>query len=360
MKHMKQIGKSLVAVLLAIAMLVTLPVTEVSAKKKVHMLGNSVENQMLGSHSAEYKGRIYYGINNSIYSVKKDGTGRKKIYTMKEGNRFTRIAVYNGYIYALYDFSPDPSSARDKLVRIKLDGSKYKCLDYADTFAVADGKIYFTRKKPTGKKNDAALKTLGIYSMKLDGGSIKAIVKGSGLSLLSSDGKHIYYENKSNKTDRTSIYRCDMKGKSKKKLLTIKDYADCYAISKGYFFYALYNRDSEDTIQSKSVYKLNMKNGKKTKVYTEKTRQELQDFFVEGDSLYINNYGKGLKKIKLSTKKESILMKGIVCSIDGVYGNAMVCSKHKDNYTDDLNIQMYLMKKSTGEKIKKIGEYYTP
>ncbi len=26
-------------------------------------------------------------------------------------------------------------------------------------------------------------------------------------------------------------------------------------------------------------------------------------------------------------------MKGIVCSIDGIYGTAMVCSKYKDDYT---------------------------
>lgn len=102
---MKQTGKRIGAVLLALAQILTMCTPSVSAKTPA--LGNTLTNQILGSGTCEYGGRIYYGYDDKIFSVKKDGTGKKTVYTMQDAkglNGFMHIIVYEDYIYAIFDF----------------------------------------------------------------------------------------------------------------------------------------------------------------------------------------------------------------------------------------------------------------
>lgn len=351
-RRMKHMGKCLVALLLAIAMLITLPVTEVSAKK-AHALGNTVTNQLLGARTAEYEGRIYYGIYNKIYSVKKDGTKKKEIYTVKDGegaNGFSSIAVYDGYIYALYDSYGGSDGIRDKLIRVKLDGSGYKSFGYASTVAVVDGKIYYTKAElETDECDNLYLENMGIYSMNPDGSGKKAIIKKKGITILSADWNRIYYKVYDYKTGKTSFYHCDTKGKNKKKLVTIANSNSRYALSGDNFFY------SEEKTADKGImtyiYRLNMKTGKKTKVHT--STDLMTNFYVDGNTLYTASYNDGLKKVNLSSKKESTLVKGPMGAINGIHGSVMVYSKYKEELT-----AMILAKKSTGKKIREIGTYF--
>lgn len=351
---MKHMAKCLVALLLAIAMLITLPVTEVSAKK-AHALGNSVTNQMLGSRTAEYGGQIYYGIRNKIYSVKKDGTKKKVVYTVKDGegaNGFSSIAVYDGYIYALYDSYGGSDGSRDKLIRVKLDGSGYKSFGYASTVAVVDGKIYYTKAElETDECDNLYLKNVGIYSMNPDGSGKKAIIKKKGITVLSADWNRIYYKVYDYKAGKTSFYHCDIKGKNKKKFVTVASININYALSGDIFFY------SEEKISDEGItdyiYRLNMKTGKKTKVYAGQTSDFLTSIYVDGNTLYTASYNEGLKKVNLSSKKESTLVKGPMGAINGIHGSVMVYSKYKKELT-----AMILAKKSTGKKIREIGTYF--
>ena len=101
---MKQtILKKVTVMILSLALL--LSVLPVPASAGTVKLGNSFVNQLLGFGSAEYNNRIYYGISQKIYSIKKDGTDKKILVDMKDGsNGFYKIAVYGGYIYAIYDY----------------------------------------------------------------------------------------------------------------------------------------------------------------------------------------------------------------------------------------------------------------
>lgn len=320
-----------------------------------HKLGNSVTNQMLGSTTASYKGRIYYAVQNSIYSVKKDGTGKKKIYTGK-GKRaegFTRIAVYDGYIYALYNSAELDEGMCDytKLVRMKLDGSGYKSYGYALEFAVADGKIYYTKAKQVKNPMDL-LEPIGIYSMKLDGSKSKALVKKKGIVFLSTDGKNIFYKIYSNTNYTESIFRCSMSGKNRKKLLTISGFSR-YALSGDNLYFTEEREDENDEDNDTScIIRFNVKTGERTEVYT--TQETIWSFTVEGNALYCRcGFGDNLlKKVNLSDKKETTVEKDVYEY--GIHDDVIIYDRYPRNSS---KVTWYLAKKSTGKKIKKIGSY---
>lgn len=328
---------------------------------KGHKLGNSSTNQMLGSITAEYKGRIYYAVQNSIYSVKKDGTGKKKIYTGK-GKRaegFSNIAVYNGYIYALYDSAEigEGMSCYAKLVRMKLDGSGYKSYGYALGFAVADGRIYYTKAKQVKDPMDL-LEPIGIYSMKLDGSKSKALVKKKGVVFLATDGKHIFYKVCSETKYTTSIFRCNMSGKNREKLLTTNNLSnyivsgDCALSGDNLYFIESRDAENDEDEDTSCIIQYNMKTGEKTEVYT--VKDTIWMFAVEGNTLYCKCgfWDFKLKKVNLSGKRETTLAKDV--NIFGIHGDVIIYSTFSDR---DYKETWYLARKSTGKKIKKIGTY---
>lgn len=323
-----------------------------------HKLGNSVTNQMFGSTTAAYKGRIYYAVQNSIYSVKKDGTGKKKVYTGK-GKRpagFSNIAVYNGYIYALYDSAEigEGMCNYTKLVRMKLDGSGYKSYGYALGFAVADGKIYYTKAKQVKDPMDL-LEPTGIYSMKLDGSKSKALVKKKNTVFLSTDGKHIFYKVYNQTKNTTSIFRCNMSGEAQKKLLTTNDSSNNlqfgdFALSGNNLYFIERREDENNKDETIScIIQFNMKTDEKTEVYAEET---IWSFAVEGNTLYCicDFFDFKLKKVNLSDKKKTSIAQDVKSL--GIHGNVIIYSTFSGGKET-----WYLARKSTGKKIKKIGTY---
>lgn len=353
------------AFLLAVCLMITCGPSVVTAKK-AHTLGNTVTNQFLDSMAAENEGRIYYGIRNKIYSVKTDGTGKKEVYTVKGGageNGFSRVAVYGGFIYALYDSYGGSDGTRNKLVRVKPDGSGFKSFGYALTAAAADGKIYYTKAELVSDEYDNSyLRPAGVYSMNPDGSSKKALVKKKDTSVLAIDGADIYYQTRDSRTGKLVIYCCGMNGKKAKKLVTIDGRGGNYALSGSSFFYSEETPDDKKGFKT-DVYRLNMKSGKTKKVYTCKSGDTLESLFIEGNSMYLATYDEGLKKINLETKKETTLVsssqKSPVYAVNRVFVSVIVYERYREDMKNGTNISIILAKKSNGKKIKEIGAYFT-
>lgn len=304
----------------------TPPVVTAEAAE-THKLGNSVTNQLLGGSSVEYKGRIYFGDYNDkgypcIYSVKKDGTQKKNVFTDEGtsliwGRTFDHMVFCKGYIFARCNTWD--------LVRVKPDGTGYKCWKESgsiDEIAAADGKIYYSGNK-------------GIYSMNPDGTNKKKLLKQKGysISLEAVDGKHIYYSR-----DYSDIYRCDMNGKNQKKLLT-----SCYGIC-GLSGEKLYYCDGEN----RNIYSLDMKTGKKKKIYAQKVYRS--ETFAYNGNLYIPNDGKGYTKVEIKTGKKTTVWPEVGLVL-GIHGDVMMYETWEN---DKVKIVLATVK---GRKIKTVNSY---
>lgn len=300
-----------------------MPPVVMAEAAETHTLGNSVTNQLLGGSSVEYKGRIYFGGYNDkgypcIYSVKKDGTQKKNVFTDTSSQfeffgRFDHLVVCKGYIFA-------SSKLNGTVIRIKPDGTGYKCWkeSIGDDITAADGKIYYRGNK-------------GIYSMNPDGTNKKRLLKQKGY-ISAVDGKHIYYFN-----ENQDIYRCDMNGKNRKKLLT---YCQMLGLSGEKLYYC----DGENS----NIYSLDMKTGKKKKIYTQKIRRS--ETFAYNGNLYIPNNGKGYTKVEIKTGKKTTVWPEIGIVL-GIHGDVMMYETWEN---DKEKIVLATVK---GRKIKTVNSY---
>lgn len=352
---MKQKGKRIGALLLAAVLLVTMQTVSIPAK--THTLGNTVTNQMLGSATSEYDGRIYYGYDDKIYSVKKDGTGKQTVYTMKDGqglNGFSSVMVLDGYVYAIFDFYGGSDASNSQLVRIKLDGTGYKNYGNAANVTAVDGKLYYTKGVMRTEEDSTYMEYKGVYSMNKDGSKSKALVKKNGFSLNATDGRVIYYSGYNTKTAKYEVYRCDMKGKNRKNLLSSENLRNgCFAVDGNDFYYALENTEGT---YSTSIYKTNIKTGSQKKIYT--CKGDIQSVCVNGKYLLMSSYEKGLVRVNKSTGKSKVLNKHTGAGICGIHGSVMIYEQYRMDMKNGTDIDMILAKTSTGKKIKKIGAFF--
>lgn len=355
---MKQKGKRIGALLLAL--MLTLAAYPVTAQAKAHTLGNSLTNQMLGSRTCEYGGRIYYGYDDRIYSVKKDGTGKKTVFAMQDAkglNGFSQIVVYDGFIYALFDFYGGSDTCNLQLLRVELDGSDYSNYGGAASFSIADDRIYYTKAvMRTTEDGFSYMDYDGIYVMEPDGTNAKALVKKGGCCLWAADGEHLYYACYNAKTYQTDFYRCDRKGKNRTRLLKGME---SLALSGNYLYYSKENYkplENGGSEWSTDIYRKNRKDNSVKKIYT--CRGSISNFYVDGRNLYVSSYNKGLVRVSASTGKSKVLNKHTGAGIGGVHGSVMVFEQHRMDMENGTDIDMILAKVSTGKKLKKIGAYF--
>ncbi|MCM1282339.1 MAG: DUF5050 domain-containing protein [Muribaculaceae bacterium] len=332
----------------------------VSAAAKTRTLGNTLKNQILGATTAEYNGRIYYSCYNAnIYSVKKDGTDKQTVFTMEGGeglDGFGQLAVYDGYVYAIFDFYGGSDSSRPHLVRFKLDGTDYKDYGYALSFGVVEGAIYYTwGMLVTDEYGNAYVESRGIYSMKADGDNPRALLKKKGAELLGVDQSFLYYRYYNPKTYQNEYYRCDSKGKDSVQLAAVDSYGGV-ALSGSFFYYAKDSVDSSGKWKT-SIYRKNIKTGSSKKVYT--FTGSIINFYVSGKQLYASTYEKGMIRVNLDTGKVKSLSKHQGAGICGVHGDLLIYRKYNLDVKDVTYIDVILAKLSSGKKIKKIGSYFT-
>lgn len=358
---MKQTGKRIGALLLALVLAVTMQTVTVSAK--THTLANSMTNQILGSRTCEYGGRIYYGYDDRIFSVKKDGTDKKTVYTMKDAkglNGFSHLIVYDSNIYAIFDFYGGSDTCNCQLIRVGLDGTDFRNYGNASNIALADGKLYYTKAvMSTDEEGYSYMENIGIYVMDPDGSNSKPLVKKSGNYLIATDGAAIYYRSYNTRTDKYEMYRCDMQGKNRKKLLSLSGSLHCFAVSGNYLYYGVENckiLKSGATEWTTTIYRKSMKDGSKKKICT--CHDNVTNFYVDGTKLYASNYEQGLVRVDLSTGKSRVLDKHAGAGLRGVHGSVMVFEQFRMDEKNGTDIDMILAKTSTGKKIKKIGAYF--
>lgn len=358
---MKQTGKRIGALLLALVLAVTMQTVAVSAK--THTLANSMANQILGSRTCEYGGRIYYGYDDKIFSVKKDGTDKKTVYTMEDAkglNGFSHLIVYDSNIYAIFDYYGGSDTCNSQLIRVGLDGGDFRNYGNAASVALVDGKLYYTKAvMNTNEEGYSYMENTGIYVMDLDGSNSKPLVKKSGIYLAATDGAAIYYRSYNARTDKFEMYRCDMQGKNRKKLLSSSGSLNCFAVSGNYLYYGLENYkllEGGGSEWTTTIYRKSMKDSSKKKIYT--CQGSITNCYVDGTKLYVSNYKQGLVRVDLSTGKSRVLNKHTGAGIRGVHGSVMVFEQFRMDEKNGTDIDMILARTSTGKKIKKIGAYF--
>lgn len=356
---MKQTRKRIGILLLILIALFMYPLPA-QAQEKAHFLGNSFTNQILGSRTCEYGGRIYYGYRDRIYSIKKDGTGKKTVFQMEDDqgyNGFSQIAVYGNYIYAIFDFYWDDEPGNQQLLRIKRDGSSYRNYGNAAGFSIADDRIYYTKEvERTTKEGVSYMEPLGIYVMNLDGTKSTSLIKDAYSHLLAVDGTYIYYRHYNLKTNQTELYRCNMKGKNRTRLLAKTALS---AISGNYVYYTRQTYHSSangDQDRVTTIYRKNIKDRSIKKIYTYKGC--IQNFCVDGKNLYLSSYEKGLIRVNISTGKAKTVNRHEGMGIRGIHGNVIIFDQWRSDEKNDSNIDIVLANLTTGKKIKKIGAYF--
>lgn len=358
---MKQAGKRIGAVILVLVMIFAM---QAPVSAKTHELGNSLTNQALGQTACEYGGRIYYGYGDKIFSVKKDGTGRKTVYMMEDAqgcNGFVQVIVHAGTIYAIFDFYGGSDASNCSLIRVNLDGSEYRNYGNAASVALVDGRLYYTRAvMRTTEDGYSSMESTGIYVRDLDGSNLKVLVKKSGVYLIAADGTAIYYRSVNAKTYKMEMFRCDMDGKNRKKLLAYDGTLNGFAVVGDDLYYGLENsRQIEDgtTEWSSVIYRKSMKDGSKQKIYT--CGDSIVNFYVDGEKIYASAYRQGVIRINLSTGKSKVLNEHTGMGIAGVYGDVVILRQYRMDENNGTDIDLILAKASTGKKIKKIGAYFT-
>ena len=342
----KKIGVMLAAVILLMAQ-------SVMTFAQTDVLGNTVTNQLLGSKSAEYNGRIYYSVRDKIYSVKKDGTGTKLVYKAKKGQGaigFSELCVYKGTIYAIYDKNPGTDGSNSKLVRVKTNGKSYKELATATDVAVVNGKIYYTKASLVKEEDVQYMQPKAICRMDTNGKNTKTLVKKKNIELLAASGSRMIYSVKDYDANKTTIYCCDLKGKNSKKLASETAGVTGYAADENNFYYAVEAKGVTTVFK-----KVDMTTGKKENILT--TKNFTNSFYVEGDSLYAT-YEDGMKKYSLSTgKEEAVVNKDVTAGLRGIHGDVMVYEKYEEDNKANTDYSIYLGE-TGGKKIQKIGAYF--
>lgn len=345
--------KKLTALVMAFVLLCSIwPAQE---QAKTVKMGNTFENQLLGSGSVEYKNRIYYGLTSKLYSVKKDGTDKKFVCEPEAGaNGFCEVAVYGGYLYATFDFYGGSDSSDCHLLKISLNGKSMKDLGRVNEFTIVNGTIYCTKTKHIPATQDAEgyftssyNKVLGIYSMNLSGGNSKKLMSGDLMRLYGSDGKKLYYDKYNYNTGNTTVYTSDMKGKNKKKIKTDSAMSSVF-FSQGSLYY------KKDVSKGYAIYRVSMKTGAAKKIYT--ASDWFSNFSVEGNYLLVPSK-KGLLKVNLRTGKKVTLNKQVKSVIRGIHGSVLVGERYRMDEKAGTDYDVLLIKKS-GKTLKKIGAYF--
>jgi len=193
-------SKKIIALFTVTALIITaglLTLTVTAAEKRGNTAGN-INNKGIAAISGDW---VYYsngGDFNSLYKIKKDGTGKKKLNDKSCSN----INVAGDYIY----FTGKDYGEPDRLFKIKTDGSGETALltGSFNSVSVVGGWIYY---RDSGNKNN-------IYKVKTDGTGKKKLNKDNSQNVCVS-GDWIYYANNS---DGGKIYRVTTDGKSKKKI----------------------------------------------------------------------------------------------------------------------------------------------
>lgn len=343
--------KKAAAVLMAFVLLLCIYPAKTEAKSI--KLGNTLENQFLGSGTVEYNNRIYYGISRKIYSIKKDGTGKKLVFEMKDGgNGFYEMAVYGGYIYAIYDYYGGSDSSDNHLLKIKLDGTSCKNLGRVNDFAIADGKIYCTKTRRISDEYDNQYnETKGLYSMDLKGANTKKLFSGKSLSLYGTDGKTLYFGSCDWETGKTTVYTSNVKGTNKRKIKTVSGLEGVF-FYKGNMYYKRSNPD--DPIQC-DIYKVDNNTGKTKLLYN--SSGWISSFCVDNHNLYVSA-DEGLQKIDLNTRNIAMVNKQVTNGIRGIHGSVIIGERYRMDMKAGTDFDV-LMLKLSGKIIKKIGAYFT-
>lgn len=358
MNCLKRMGKQIGALLLALVFALTL--WPVPAEAKESQPTNSITNQMLGSGSYEYGGRIYYGYDDTIWSVKKDGTGKKAVFVMADAkgyNGFLRVAVYEGYVYAIFDFYGGSDACNLQLVRVRTDGSGYENFGNAQNFALADGRIYYTKTQMrTDGEGYSYMDTLGIYVMNVDGTGSAAFIDNPLCQLLAADENGLYYWFDNPKTYLRGLYQCGLDGTDSKELWTG---TGPVSVNGSYLYY------TEDGYRTKKngesewrteIYRKNRKTGAVKELYS--CKGSITNLCVEGKYIYFSSYEKGLVRMSLTGKKAKTLNKHTGAGIRGIHGNVIVFDQHRMDMKNGTDIDIILADLSTGKKIKKLGAFF--
>lgn len=358
---MRQTGKRIGAILLVLMLLIAAQGT--AALAKTHTLGNSLTNQMLGSKTCEYNGRIYYAYDDKVYSIKKDGTNKKTEFAMKDAdgcNGFSHLVILDESVYAIFDFYGGSDATDSRLISFSLNagGSDYKNHGSAVSVHAADGKIYYTKSQiTTDEEGFTYSDNKGIYVMNADGSGKKALVKKKGVYLLGVDGTAIYFRCSNSKTYKTELYRCDMAGKNQTKLISGVN-VNSFAISGNYLYYSSedYKQTAKGSELTTTIYRKSMTDNSQRKIYSYKG--SITNFYVNDKTIYVSAYNTGLIQVNTQTGKSKVLNKHTGAGICGVHGSVTVFEQFYMDMENGTDIDMILAKTSTGKKIKKIGAYF--
>jgi hypothetical protein len=181
-------------------------------------------------------GWVYYrNVNdsNSVYKIRKDGSGNKKISNIS----VTGLVLSNNVIYftgkdnKLYKMSKNGGN----VVRLSNTGVQY--------IVISNGWIYYTtysNKAPTYGK---------LYKMKTNGTQCTKISNDNYICDITVQGTTLFYLGGDN-----NVYQTDLDRKYKKKLA----YATYYCLGKGILYYTKCVKDGS-VLVSKNIYSYNLK-----------------------------------------------------------------------------------------------------
>lgn len=307
--------------------------------------GNSLTNQFLGSSTVEYKNRIYYSVHGKLFSVKKDGTDKRLVYTISDEISeygIDEFVIYKGNVYAEY-YDTDGYS----LICFSLEGGKIEKLGYISGLSLVGNKLYYSKAKPVKESWYIAMKPTEIRVRNLDTNKDRLVRKGKG-SLQASDGKYLYYRIIGDNGDYY-FYRCDMNGKHQKKIYYAKNSVGNNMVNGDYVYYA-----TQD--ESNSIYQVNIKTNNKRKICSNKNM--IGSLLVKDHQLYACDSLSGIYKIDISTGKKEMISKGKVNSFYGLHGEVLIFDEYVESDTLE-NVTIFLSRLDGKEK-KTLGMYYAP
>ncbi|HEX3028892.1 MAG TPA: DUF5050 domain-containing protein [Clostridia bacterium] len=208
----------------------------------------------------------------SIYKIKKDGTGRKKITSKFRVSGYWPYGemeywVVGNKIYYL-DFSYNPGGRRvvSKICSVDTEGKKFKVISNEKMYYVNmyDDWIYYqTVNKETSK----------LFRMKTDGTKKTLLYEGVTESFII-DGSFIYFIKQTDPENaRNQLWKMNI---TSKKLTKIADDTTCFNISGDWIYVGIYN---------KGLYKINKLNHKKHLILSVKA--QFIDISITGDWIHM-------------------------------------------------------------------------
>lgn len=180
---------------------------------------NTFGNTKGNSQSAAQANWIYYADGRSITKINKTSYSPSKVYSVGSGNVFN-INVVGDWIYF---YVRESTISNSYIAKVRTDGSRFeKLLVTGETWEmlVVKDTVYYTPVK--NPYNDYAKDVAPLYSMSVNGGSVKQIHDGC-VSSLAADSSYIYFLYGGRYDEEKTLYRMKHNGSSKIELWINED-----------------------------------------------------------------------------------------------------------------------------------------